>query len=100
MVPYLAKQSVDIKISFDDFLSMMKSDYECAYACALATKQLGMQIDTSVPLTEFHKTMKEAVMDRKGEDFMQENLFELIRCYKPEGIPMPEYEEILKLCME
>ncbi|MDD6208350.1 MAG: DUF3837 family protein [Clostridiales bacterium] len=99
MVPYLVKQSIDIKISFDDFLSMMKSDYECAYACALAATQLGLPVDPSVPLVEFHKTVKEAVADRKGEDYVQENLFELIRCYKPEGIEMPEYEEILKLGM-
>lgn len=96
MVPFCAKQGVEQKISFEDFLSAMLSDYECAYACGLAARLLKLTVSPKVGLAEL-KAQVEAASQKQGEglDYRIRNLFLLIGDYtlaekngKAEEIPV------------
>lgn len=87
MIPFCAKQGVDRKISFDDFLSAMLSDYECAYACGLAARKLKIkEASEQMPLADL-KALVEKSMPRETEglDFHVRNLYQLIKEYTPDG---------------
>ena len=81
MVPFCAKQGVERKISFQDFLSAMLSDYECAYACGLAAKKLNISFERQTPLAEVKKMVDAAI----PKDYQIANLYKLIAGYELEG---------------
>ena len=96
MVPFCAKQGVEQKISFEDFLSAMLSDYECAYACGLAARLLKLSVAEDIGLAAL-KTGVEIAMpkERAGLDYHVRNLYKLIGDYTfvekeemPEEIPV------------
>lgn len=96
MVPFCAKQGVERKISFEDFLSAMLSDYECAYACGLAARKLKLSVPEDMPLLAL-KARVEAAMpkERAGLEYHIRNLYKLIEDYvleetaqTPEEIPV------------
>lgn len=99
VIPFCAKQGVEQKISFEDFLSAMLSDYECAYACGLAARLLNSVVPEKIKLSEL-KALVEAAMPKEEEslDYRIRNLYKLIRDYsliEKEGESAPE--EILTL---
>lgn len=104
MVPLCAKQGVDRKIGFEDFLSQMLSDYECAYACGLAAKVFGIEgVSESMPLEDIKKIV-EAGLPKNLDDlgFKKKNLCRLISEYTLKGfkeIP-PEIAELVKMGTE
>lgn len=86
MVPFCAKQGVERKISFQDFLSAMLSDYECAYACGLAAKKLNISFERQTPLAEVKKMVDAAIpKDLSDLDYQIANLYKLIAGYELEG---------------
>lgn len=96
MVPFCAKQGVEQKISFEDFLSAMLSDYECAYACGLAARKLKLPVAEDVSLSAL-KQQVEAAMPKEREtlEYHVRNLYKLIEDYTftereevPEEIPV------------
>ena len=97
MVPFCAKQGVERKISFEDFLSAMLSDYECAYACGLAARRLGVCITKETPLAKA-KEMVEAAMKEASvpQDYRITNLYRLIQDYTLQGFQeVPEEIPVL-----
>ncbi len=82
MVPFCAKQGVERKISFEDFLSAMLSDYECAYACGLAARLLKLPVAPDTKLAAL-KAQVEATLPsgRTGLDYHVRNLYKLIEDY-------------------
>lgn len=96
MIPICAKQGVEKKISFEDFLSAMLSDYECAYACGLAARILGAAVSASVPLSKVKETVDSAIRESDApEDYRTKNLYRMITDYtlekaeeQPEEIPL------------
>lgn len=82
MVPFCAKQGVEQKILFQDFLSAMLSDYECAYACGLAARLLKLSVTQTGGLAAL-KGQVEAAMpqERAGIDYRIRNLYKLIEDY-------------------
>lgn len=97
MVPFCAKQGVERKISFQDFLSAMLSDYECAYACGLAAKKLKADVKRETPLAEAKAIVEAAIQNApKPQEYREENLYRLIRDYSLKGFPeVPEEIPIL-----
>ena len=87
MIPFCAKQGVDRKISFDDFLSAMLSDYECAYACGLAARKLKLKEASEQMQLADLKSLVEKNMPRETEglDFRVRNLYQLIKEYTLDG---------------
>ena len=95
MIPFCAKQGVERKISFGDFLSAMLSDYECAYACGMAAAKLGVSVTKDMPLAEIKSRVEAAMPDTEPKDYKEKNLYNLIRNYElkpcdevPEEIPV------------
>lgn len=92
VIPFCAKQGVEQKISFEDFLSAMLSDYECAYACGLAARLLNCPVNPEMKLLEI-KALVEAAMpkDQGGLNYQIRNLCKLIQDYSfKEGESVPE----------
>lgn len=89
MIPFCAKQGVERKISFQDFLSAMLSDYECAYACGLAAAKLKVTISKDMPLAEVKAAVEAAMPDTEPQEYKEKNLYKLIRDYELKG-----FEEI------
>lgn len=85
MIPFCAKQGVEQKISFEDFLSAMLSDYECAYACGLAAAKLGVEITKDMPLAEIKAMVEAAMPEEEPKDYKEKNLYNLIRGYELKG---------------
>ena len=87
MIIYCAKQAVERKIQFEDFLSPMISDYECAYACAKAAKILKIDISADISVAALKAKIDAAVEDthRNRGTVMEENLFRLIDDYRLKG---------------
>lgn len=84
MVPFCAKQGVEKKISFQDFLSAMLSDYECAYACGLAARKLGLDIK-GLSLSAAKAAVETALSDAEPHNYMEKNLYQLIHGYSLKG---------------
>ena len=80
MVVYCAKQGVEQKISFEDFLSAMLSDYECAYACGLAARLLKLDVAQQT-LSALKSLVEEALPKQIGDYTLsgQENEMEEIK---------------------
>ncbi|MBQ9120084.1 MAG: DUF3837 family protein [Lachnospiraceae bacterium] len=96
MIPFCAKQGVEQKISFEDFLSAMLSDYECAYACGMAAAKLGVAISKEMPLTEIKAAVEAAMPEDKPQDYRERNLYQLIRDYELKGFEeVPEEIAVL-----
>lgn len=97
MVPFCAKQGVEQKISFDDFLTAMLSDYECAYACGLAARLLKLSVTTDAGLAALKKQVEAAMpQERMGLDYHIRNLYRLIEDYAlTEKEEMPEEVPVL-----
>ncbi|MDE7298258.1 MAG: DUF3837 domain-containing protein [Lachnospiraceae bacterium] len=94
MIPFCAKQGVEQKISFPDFLSAMLSDYECAYACGLAARRLGIKPGKEDSLGQLKEAVKAAIPeDLSGLDYRTANLYKLIGDYELTGFST-EPEEI------
>ncbi len=96
VIPFCAKQGVEQKISFEDYLSAMLSDYECAYACGLAARLLKLSAAEDVGLSLL-KGQVEAAMPKERDrlDYHIRNLYKLIGDYAytekgemPEEIPV------------
>ena len=69
MVVYCAKQGVEQKISFEDFLSAMLSDYECAYACGLAARLL--KLDVAQQTLSALKSLVEEALPNEMEEIKE-----------------------------
>lgn len=97
MIPFCAKQGVEQKISFGDFLSAMLSDYECAYACGLAARLLKLPVGEDTGLLALKGQVEEAMpKERDGLDFHIRNLYQLIGDYiLPEKDEVPEEIPVL-----
>ncbi len=91
MVPFCAKQGVEQKIAFEDVLSAMLSDYECAYACGLAARLLKLPVTEDMGLLALKGQVEEAMpKERDGLDYHIRNLYQLIGDYvyvEKDGIP-------------
>lgn len=99
MVVYCAKQVVEQKISFEDFLSAMLSDYECAYACGLAARLLKLDVAQQT-LSALKSLVEEALPKQMEElDFRIRNLFRLIGDYTLSGQEneMEEIKELIRM---
>ena len=100
MVVYCAKQGVEQKISFEDFLSAMISDYECAYACGLAARLLKLDVAQQTELSALKSLVEEALPKQMEElDFRIRNLFRLIGDYTLSGQEneMEEIKELIRM---
>ena len=96
MIPFCAKQGVEQKISFEDFLSAMLSDYECAYACGLAAAKLSVKITKEMPLADVKKAVEAAMPMEEPKNYREKNLYQLIREYELKGFQeVPEEIAIL-----
>ncbi len=85
MIPYCAKQGVEQKISFEDFLSAMLSDYECAYACGLAAAKLSVEVTVNMSLAEVKAAVEAAMPSEEPEEYRERNLYRLIKQYELKG---------------
>lgn len=91
MVPFCAKQGVEQKISFEDFLSAMLSDYECAYACGLAARKLKLSVAEDISLSALKEQVEAAMpKERAALEYHVKNLYKLIEDYvftEPQEVP-------------
>ncbi len=85
MIPDCAKQGVERKISFEDFLSAMLSDYECAYACGLAAAKLSAAVTKDMPLADVKAAVEAAMPEEEPKDYRDRNLYQLIKNYELKG---------------
>lgn len=103
MVPFCAKQGVEQKISFEDFLSAMLSDYECAYACGLAARLLKLPVPEGKGLLALKGQVEEAMpKERGGLDYHIRNLYQMIVDYvlvEKDEIP-PEIPVLIGMGLE
>lgn len=97
MVPFCARQGVERKISFEDFLSAMLSDYECAYACGLAARKSGAEITKEIPLARAKEIVEAAIKNAPApQDYRTRNLYQLIQDYTLRGFEeVPEEISVL-----
>ncbi len=101
MILFCAKQGVERKISFSDFLSAMLSDYECAYACGLAARRLRVKLEEGISVEQARKTVLEAIPEELSDpDYRTANLYKLIRDYEPEGLSAEEIPALIAMGME
>ncbi len=98
MVVYCAKQGVEQKISFEDFLSAMLSDYECAYACGLAARLLKLDVAQQTELSAL-KSLVEEALPKQMEELDFRNLFRLFGDYTLSGQEneMEEIKELIRM---
>ena len=101
MIPFCAKQGVEKKISFSDFLSAMLSDYECAYACGLAARRLGIKLEDGISVEQARKAVTEAMPGEfSGLDYRTANLYKLLRDYEPDGLTAEELPSLIAMGLE